>query len=206
MALAAASLSGLAFFVHGRHMRAAQLWALAGLAIAVVLAGGLLYFAARKREPGKRWVSRFVSLWNRLMLKLHRPVYDLAQAAARVDDFYDGLEHLERTPPWPFLLLAFARIALDVATLGACFLAFRRAISPGILLTGYGLTLLLSGLAALPGGLGLADVSLAGLYAKLGAHDAALTAAAAALAYRLIAFWLLRLLGFVSWQILESKP
>lgn len=206
VALAAASLSGVVFFVHGRHMRAAQLWALFGLAAVAVLAGVLFYFAGRRRERGKRWLLKLASLWNRLALKFRWPAYDLAQATARIDGFYDGLEHLEKTPSWPFLLMAFGRIALDVATLGACFLAFRRAISPGILLTGYGLTLLLSGLAALPGGLGLADVSLAGLYAKLGAHDAALTAAAAALAYRLIAFWLLRLLGFFSWQILESKP
>jgi uncharacterized protein (TIRG00374 family) len=204
-ALAVASLAGIGFLIQSRHLRAAQLAALASLAVIVVLAGGLLYVVGRKREPAKSWLLRGLALWNRLAIKLHRPAVDPAHVAARTDDFYDSLVHLEQMPPWPFLFTAFGRIGLDVATLGACFLAFRTAVTPGVLLTGYGLTLVLSALSALPGGLGLADISLAGIYAQLGAPGAALTSAAAALAYRLIAFWLLRLVGFVSWQILEAK-
>jgi uncharacterized protein (TIRG00374 family) len=92
---------------------------------------------------------------------------------------------------------------LDVASLGACFLAFNYFISFGVLLTGYGLMLLLSGLASLPGGLGMADLSLSVIYARLGAPGA--VAVAAALSYRLIAWWLLRFIGFVSWQVLEAR-
>jgi uncharacterized protein (TIRG00374 family) len=65
------------------------------------------------------------------------------------------------------------------------------------------LVLVLSGLAALPGGLGLVDASLAVIFARLGAPGA--VAVAAALSYRLIAFWLVRFIGFVSWQILEAR-
>ncbi len=68
---------------------------------------------------------------------------------------------------------------------------------------GYGLMLLLSGLAALPGGLGLTEASLAVIFARLGAPGA--VAIAAALTYRLLAFWLLRLVGFASWQVLEVR-
>jgi uncharacterized protein (TIRG00374 family) len=99
--------------------------------------------------------------------------------------------------------MTLGRVALDVASLGACFLAFGYNVPPGVLLTGYGLMLLLSTLSALPGGLGLADASLAVIYARLGAPGA--VAVAAALAYRLIAFWLLRFIGFINWQILEAK-
>jgi uncharacterized protein (TIRG00374 family) len=98
-------------------------------------------------------------------------------------------------------MAAGGRVLLDVASLGVCFAIFHYDIPLGVLLTGYGLTLLLSGLASLPGGLGLADLSLAVIYARLGAPGA--VAVAAALCYRLIAFWLLRLIGFVTWQVLE---
>jgi uncharacterized protein (TIRG00374 family) len=90
-----------------------------------------------------------------------------------------------------------------VAALGACFAAFGYWLPPGTLLTGYGLMLLLSGLAALPGGLGLADASLAVIFARLSAPGA--VSLVAALSYRLISFWLLRLIGFLSWQILEAQ-
>jgi uncharacterized protein (TIRG00374 family) len=71
------------------------------------------------------------------------------------------------------------------------------------LLTGYGVTLALSGLAALPGGLGLAEVSAAVVFSGLGVPGA--VAIAAALTYRLIAFWLLRAAGLVSWHLLEAQ-
>jgi uncharacterized protein (TIRG00374 family) len=121
----------------------------------------------------------------------------------RANRFYEGLSQLKRVPPIFLLGLAIGRVALDVATLGACFIAFRYPISPGALLIGYGLVLLLSGLAALPGGLGLVDASLAVIFTRLGAPGA--VAVAAALSYRLIAFWLLRFIGFVSWQVLEAR-
>jgi uncharacterized protein (TIRG00374 family) len=91
-----------------------------------------------------------------------------------------------------------------VASLGVCFALFNFAIPIGVLLTGYGLTLLLSALASLPGGLGLADFSLAVIYARLGVPGG--VAVAAGLSYRLIAFWLIRFIGFVTWQVLEVRP
>jgi uncharacterized protein (TIRG00374 family) len=92
---------------------------------------------------------------------------------------------------------------LDVATLGACFAAFHFSIPPGILLTGFGLTLTLSGLSAIPGGFGLADASLAVIFSRLGAPGA--VAVAAALTYRLISYWLIRFIGFINWIVLEAK-
>jgi len=122
---------------------------------------------------------------------------------ARLDNFYAGLYEMERIPRGYLLGAAIGRVSLDIISLGMCFIAFHYAISPGILLTGYGLMMILSGLAALPGGLGLADVSLAVVFSRLGAPGA--VAVAAALTYRLIAFWLVRFVGFVSWQVMEMR-
>jgi uncharacterized protein (TIRG00374 family) len=110
---------------------------------------------------------------------------------------------LKYVPRWMFFLAAYGRVALDVATLGACFWMFGHPVAPGTLLTGYGLILLMSGLASLPGGLGLADASVPVIFAGLGVTGS--VALVAGLTYRLIAFWLLRLVGFFSWQILEAK-
>jgi putative heme transporter len=205
LALAVASFSGLGFLIRTGHLSRARLWMMSGAGLALLVLGVALYFVARNRERASGWAMRLGSLWNRLAPRIHLRTYALEHISARMDGFYGSLARLNETPRWPFFLAALGRIALDVATLGACFLAFRCAISPGVVLTGYGMTLLLSGLAALPGGLGLADISLAGLYAQLGVQSAALNAAAAALAYRLIAFWLLRLVGFFSWQVLETR-
>jgi uncharacterized protein (TIRG00374 family) len=206
VALAAASLFGIGFLIQTGHLTPVQLSGLTLLALTLVAGIVLAYLMGRDRARGHRWLATYARLRHYLAARFQRPGYDLARAAARLDRFYDGLARLEKTPRWPLLATAFGRIGLDVATLGACFMAFHYAITPGVLLAGYGLTLLLSALASLPGGLGLADISLAGLYGQLGGPGGVLTAAAAALAYRLIAFWLLRLLGFVSWQVLEGRP
>lgn len=206
IALAVASLFGVWFLVQTGHINAPQVLELVFFASAVMAFGTTVYLGGRDRVRGHRWLASYARLRNYLATRFRRPTYDPEHTAVRLDHFYDSLARLGRTSRWPLVLLAVGRIGLDVATLGACFMAFHYTITPGVLLTGYGLTLLLSSLAALPGGLGLADISLAGLYAQLGGQGVALTAAAAALAYRLIAFWLLRLLGFVTWQMLEARP
>jgi len=199
--MVAISLAGLWYLIRRGEIHAAQLILLAALTVAVLAAGLLIYRTGRKREGGKALAGWFLARWNRLMGFLHRPPYQQEDLDARLDSFYAGLSQLGQTRRWPFLLAAGGRVFLDVVSLGACFAIFHYAISPGILLTGFGLTLLLSGLASLPGGLGLADLSLAVIYARLGAPGA--VAVAAALCYRLIAFWLLRFIGFVTWQVLE---
>jgi len=197
----AISLSGLWYLIRRGELRAGQLALLAAITAAVLVAGLLIYRIGRKREGGKALAGWFLARWNWIMEFLHRSLYRQEDLDARLDSFYGGLSQLGQTRRWPFLMTAGVRVFLDVVSLGACFATFHYAIPLGILLTGYGLTLLLSGLAALPGGLGLADLSLAVIYARLGAPGA--VAVAAALCYRLIAFWLLRFIGFVTWQMLE---
>jgi uncharacterized protein (TIRG00374 family) len=137
------------------------------------------------------------------MLRFHRAPYPQENLDIRLDLFYDGIIQLGQTRRWPFLLTAGTRVLLDVATLGVCLAIFHYNMPIGALLTAYGLTLVMSGLAALPGGLGLAELSLAVIYAKLGAPGS--VAVAAALSYRLIAFWLIRFVGFITWQVLEVR-
>jgi uncharacterized protein (TIRG00374 family) len=198
------SLFGFWYLVRIGNMSSAQSVLLAGLMAVIFALGAMVVWAGRDRRRARYWSQKLVSRWNRLAPKTSHVSYSPEKIMARIDSFYDGLAHLKWTPRWPFWLAATGRVALDVATLNACFTAFSYVISPSILLTGYGLMQLLSGLAALPGGLGAADASLAVIYARLGAPGA--VAVAASLTYRLIAFWLLRFAGFICWLILEEKP
>jgi glycosyltransferase 2 family protein len=197
------SLTGLWYLIRNGDLRTGQLIILAALTVTILVGSMLAYRAGRERSSGKAWAGRLLGYWNRLMLRFHRAPYSQEQLEPRLDLFYDGLAHFGRRPRWPFLLTAGGRVLLDVATLGVCMAIFHYSMPLGALLTAYGLTLVMSGLAALPGGLGLAELSTAVIYARLGAPG--VVAVAAALSYRLIAFWLIRLVGFITWQFLEVR-
>ena len=205
--MAMVAFSGLGYVLRREPLSSVQTFFLVAVALLAVILGGLVLWIGQHRTRAMTWAWRLARGWNRLLLalspRIHRQPLTQSAIAARVDRFYDGLSHLRQARQAPFLLTAAGRVLLDVATLGVCFAAFHYKISPGMLLSGYGLMLLLSGLAALPGGLGLADASLAVIYARLGAPGA--VAVAAALAYRLIAFWLIRFVGFLTWQVIENE-
>jgi hypothetical protein len=81
-----------------------------------------------------------------------------------------------------------------MATLFLLFVAAGHAVSPGILLTGYGLPLLLGKVTFLPGGVGIVEGTMAALYSGLGVPNA--VTVLVILAYRIISFWVPTLLGF----------
>jgi uncharacterized protein (TIRG00374 family) len=149
----------------------------------------------------KRILFKLADGWN----KLGRGFLPIEKVALnkRLTIFHMGLKRLGKAPRWKFILAAFGRVTLDVVTLGLCFVLFQHQLPLGTLFVGYGITLLISGLASVPGGLGLADASIPVIFASLGVPGA--VALAAGLTYRLIAYWLVRFIGFVSWQVLESQ-
>jgi uncharacterized protein (TIRG00374 family) len=197
------SIAGIWYLLTSGEIRPLQLEI---MAVLVMIIAGLVvwvYRAGSDRRRGLRWAGRLTGCWNRILRFFKKPEVPVETAFQRTNLFYDGFFHVKDISPMLLLGLSIGRVFLDVATLGLCFAAFRYPVPPGILLTGYGLMLVLSGLAALPGGLGLVDVSLAVIFSRLGAPGA--VAVAAALCYRLIAFWLIRFAGFVSWQVVEVR-
>lgn len=197
------SFAGFWYLLQSGGIRPGQLGILMLIMISLIGVGFLFYRIGRDKQRAMLLAGWVVTQWNRVVRGLGRPAISTESWTDRMDRFYEGLSQLKHVPPIFLLAMAIGRVALDVATLGACFVAFRFPISPGVLLIGYGLVLVFSGLAALPGGLGLVDASLAVIFTQLGAPGA--VAVAAALSYRLIAFWLLRFIGFVSWQALEAR-
>jgi uncharacterized protein (TIRG00374 family) len=185
---------------------ALQGWQVALLFLLALTAALLLWGAWRLLEDPQRshaLLLRAVRFWNRRVFR-PLPLLDENKIASRLEQFLSEVTQLRRVPLWKFLAAASGRVLLDIATLGACFLFFGEPLPASALLIGYSLILTASALAALPGGLGLADLSIPGLFLKLGVQGA--VALSAALTYRLVAFWLIRFVGFLAWQFLESRP
>jgi uncharacterized protein (TIRG00374 family) len=169
------------------------------------VAAGLLW-AGRwlLSEPRRslRLVRGVAGFWNRIAARFRWRTLEAHTVEARLEAFHEGLQELANVPRWKFAAAAAGRILLDVATLGACFAGLGRPIRPDILLISYGLIMVISALAIFPGGLGLADVSLPVVFHRLGVPGS--IALAAGLTYRLLAFWLIRFVGFAGWQLLEA--
>ena len=199
--VASVALLGLGYLLRTGELTGAGTagFALVALGVAGLVWGGWRLILDKQRS--RRLVGKLATLWNRWAGRFHR--VDSQHLESRLAAFQSGLAKLQTVPFWKFCLAAYGRVILDIATLGVCFLLLGDPIATGTLLTGYGMTLLLGGLAALPGGLGMADASLPVVFHRLGVPGS--IALAASLTYRLIAFWLLRLIGFISWQILESR-
>ena len=88
-------------------------------------------------------------------------------------------------------------------TLYFLFIASGDKISFGVLLSGYGLPLLLGKMAfVVPGGVGVVESSMAALYNGLGIPSA--TTVVVVLGYRLISFWIPSLSGFPIAAYLQS--
>lgn len=73
-------------------------------------------------------------------------------------------------------------------------MAARHVVTPGVLLAGYGMPLLLARISILPGGLGVTEGSMVALYHALGVPTA--VTVLVVLAYRLLSFWVPTFVGF----------
>ncbi len=197
------ALLGLAYLFSNGVLHQEQILVLLALALAVGLLLWRLWRLLGDPSRSRALLLRGVDFWNRRLAPLpHLGALDPGKIESRLEQFHAGLFRLQRIPLWKFLAAAVGRVTLDIATLGACFLFFGYSIPPATLLIGYSLILIASGLAALPGGLGMADLSIPALFLRLGVGGA--VALSAGLTYRLLAFWLVRFIGFLAWQLLEG--
>lgn len=85
-------------------------------------------------------------------------------------------------------------ISFDMLTLYFLFMAAGHPVSPGVLLTGYGLPLLIGKAGFLPGGVGIVEATMTAIYVSMGIPTH--LTVVVTLAYRLISFWLPMLMGF----------
>lgn len=170
------------------------------IALAVIVL--ITWRIVRDSERSRRMLIQGVKAWNKWLGRFRR--LNEEKLNERLDLFQANMARYSRGDVLKLFLAAYGKVILDVFTLGACFYLFLYAISPATLFVGYGLVLSLSGLTALPGGLIMTDASVPVIFSWLGVAGA--VALAAGLTYRLIAFWLVRFVGFFSWLDLERLP
>ena len=180
--LGALSIVGATYLLVHHVLGRTQLEALLTLGVLVVL---LVLGVVRVAANVERVTSVSTALrrrWRHLRRRAYDPQID-AQTAARVAAAYHLLRHQWHRP----LLGAAAKIGFDVATLFALFLGTGHAIAPGILIAGYALPQLIGSVSFLPGGIGVVEGGMTGLFAALGVPTP--TAVLTVLAYRGISFW-----------------
>jgi uncharacterized protein (TIRG00374 family) len=200
LVLAAVSLVGLIHLLIVHQL--SRLQGISYASVLFVLAGiiGLLLWGLKKRSGLIKLVNRIGHRWadfrhkNYHEERTHRFLTNLFQAA---DLLVSG--------GWRGPLVgAVLNIAFDMLTIYFIFLAVGHRVPFGVLLTGYGLPLLLGKMAfVVPGGIGVIESTMTALYTSLGVANS--EAVIVVLVYRLISFWLPLILGFPMILILQRK-
>jgi uncharacterized protein (TIRG00374 family) len=199
VAVLSIALFGLIYLYRSTQL---EVWQLAGFILVGIAIIGLLVYGRRLLQDGAHASSairKLVVVCNRMFGRLFS--FDVEGVYSRMQVFSANLNRYDEIPYWKFIVSAYGKVILDVFTLGACFYTFRYPITIGTLFTGYGIMLFANGIAVLPGGLGMTDAYVPVIFSWLDIPGA--VALAAGLTFRLIAYWLLRFIGFVAWQFLE---
>jgi len=189
--LMAVTLGGLIhlFAVH-------QLTRFQGISFGLILLfllglAGLLVLSQSKRDTLIVLAEKASSHWARFRRLPYQP--------NRMKNWLIGLFeaiHILLAGGWRGPLLgAVLNVAFDMLTLYLLFMAARHPVNLGILLTGYGIPLLMGRMAfMIPGGVGVVESTMTALYTNLGVPYS--VAVVVVLTYRVLSFWLPLILGF----------
>jgi glycosyltransferase 2 family protein len=189
-ALSAVSIFGLAYLIIWHELSRFLAFSFGGAVLLLVAVTGAALWGVRHREQ----VTRVLRWSGRKIARVRRREYDPAIADATADRLFQAWRLLWRGG-WRYSLLAMVLfVTFDVLSLYFVFVAAGYRVSPGILLAGYGLPLLLGKLAVIPGGVGVVEASMVGLYQLLGVPRG--VTVVVVLTYRLLSFWIPILAGF----------
>ena len=166
--------------------------ALAAIPVAVGLGAVLLSRSAGLRSQSRRLLSVLEGRLPRT-----QPVFGAAGSL---------LARLQTVQPGPrgwlqAFGLALANWTWDAVALVACILAFGGGVPWRGVLVAYGLTQLAASIPITPGGIGVVEASLAALLVAYGLPMS--EALAVTLLYRLVSFWGLAPIGWVTWAGIE---
>jgi len=165
---------------------------------AVLLAGlaVLIVWGAYHRRQILDLAEKLSRLWSRI----RRRKYDRREDARLAQIFKAG--DLFKTGAWRGPALGAVMNSLfDMLTLYLLFVAAGHAVNPGLILAGYGLTLLVAKFTFLPGGIGVVEGGMAAMYTAIGVPHA--VTVVVVIVYRILSFWLPSLLGFPLFFYLE---
>jgi uncharacterized protein (TIRG00374 family) len=204
-ALALVLLGSLAYLAARHELQSLEVWgavALGAMIAALVLLLALGLWLPRALDGLLRGTAALVGAVART-LRLASPLGP-DWAARTAGEFVEVGRALRARPRGPLRLLALAltMTVLDVASLGALFLAFREALQPGVVVAGYAFGILSWLLSPVPQGIGVVEGVMTLVYTSLGVH--AEPATLIVLSFRGLTFWLPTLVGFVLLRRLRS--
>jgi len=173
------------------------------ITFAAVLAGisaviASIAWGSRRRARFADLVTRSAARWA----ALRRRPFDPDPARDGVVRIFSGIDWLGEGGWRGPVLGAVVTTFFDMLTLVFCFVAAGHPISPAVIVAAYGLPMLLAKAPlTTPGGIGIVETTMVGLFAGLGVPKQ--VAVVVVLAYRLIAFWLPSLAGFLLFPFLQ---
>lgn len=191
-----------------------ETWQIIGLAFSILLAfslfGMIIYFYMKKDKLSSfvHSVIKFLAPFIGLVKKgFDHMAYEEAVEKS-IDSFHGGLRNIgnNRDSVLKATFLSFLGWLFDIMAIYAVFLSMGEPdIHISILIITYTLSMMSSWLPLfLPGGLGIVDVTMAGLFMFGGVS--AESAVVAAWLYRLVNYWLNTTLGgFYLWQSLKPR-
>ena len=196
-ALSPISLVVLALVGVAASSGTASAFNLVGVIVSLVVLAIVIVFLWSRRAPIARRLVRPLRLFQRLF---HRPPGDpkvvIEEALRKV-----GAISPSRFDWFVSFFYALANWGFDIVCLMAAFFAVGAAVPWRALLLAYAAAQLAANLPITPGGLGVVEGSLIiGLVAYGGGKEATV---AAVLLYRLLSFWSLLLVGWISWGLVS---
>jgi uncharacterized membrane protein YbhN (UPF0104 family) len=185
------SIFGLVHLLVVHSLTQAQIY---GFGITLLILGiiiGSILLTARYRTQTTALILSAAAYLTRI----ERKSFDPAAIQNQAGDLFDAWDILWQGAWFKPVFGAILNVVFDMLTLYFLFIAAGELISPGVLVAGYGLPLLLGKLAFfLPGGVGVVESSMAVIYNGLGVTPA--TTVVVVLGYRLISFWIPSFVGF----------
>jgi uncharacterized membrane protein YbhN (UPF0104 family) len=182
------------------HRLSVQLATVFAMGLALLLAVGCSVVWGVQHPT---WLSTVLRNINSLWSKLRRRTYDPGAAEASSKRLIDAWDLLRRGAWRGPLLGDVLNVGFDILSLYFLFIAANYRPSPGLVLAGYGLPLLAGKMAVLPGGLGVVEGGMVGLYEALGVSGGVVVVVV--LGYRLLSFWIPFVLGFPLVPLLDRR-
>jgi uncharacterized protein (TIRG00374 family) len=188
-AMAVAGIFGLVQLLALHELSALQTIGFGFTLLVLSLIASVAIWGTRHRARLTALAVRLAGRWA----TLRRRSYDPATTETVIEQWFSAWDAL-RAGGWHGPMLgAVLNTGFDMLTLYFLFVAAGRPVSPGVLLAGYGLPLLLGKVSFLPGGVGIVEATMAALYNGLGVPSG--VTVVVILIYRFLSFWLPLLVG-----------
>ncbi len=189
-ALLFASIFGLLQLLILNQLTVLQLVGFGSTLLVLGFVVGVTLWGVRHRAGLTTLAVRVAARWAALRRRSFNP----AAARAATERLFHAWDVLRRGGWRGPALGALYNTVFDMLTLYFLFYAAGYRVSPGVLLAGYGLPLLLAKVSFLPGGIGIVEATMAALYHSLGVPADVMVVVI--LTYRFLSLWLPLLLGF----------